>query len=44
MQTKPGGRGDFIVAVDGRVLWDKRKTHEDKFPEPQAILKQLGAA
>lgn len=35
-----GGRGDFIVDVDGRVIWDKRNT-EGRFPEPEEILARL---
>lgn len=37
----PGGRGDFIVKADGTVLWDKRKTGGDRFPEPREILSRL---
>jgi hypothetical protein len=37
----PGGRGDFVVKADGRVLWDKRKRADDAFPEHAAILRQL---
>lgn len=41
MQTVPGGRGDFIVKADGKLLWDKKTT--DRFPEPREILSQLRA-
>jgi selT/selW/selH-like putative selenoprotein len=37
----PGGRGDFIVKVDGELLWDKRRRDDDRFPEHQEILSQL---
>jgi predicted Rdx family selenoprotein len=41
VEIRPGGKGDFIVKADGKVLWDKRKTHDDEFPEPAAILSRL---
>ena len=40
METRPGGRGDFIVKLDGKVIWDK-KQRDDQFPEDQQILTQL---
>lgn len=40
VEAKPGGRGDFVVKADGRLLWDKR-AHEDLFPEDGEILAQL---
>ena len=40
MDKKPGGRGDFIVKADGKVLWDK-KGREGRFPEHKEILHQL---
>lgn len=36
----PGGRGDFIVTVDGKKLWDKRRM-DDEFPEPAVILAKM---
>jgi len=35
-----GGKGDFIVDVDGRVIWDKRND-QGRFPEHEEILSQL---
>jgi predicted Rdx family selenoprotein len=35
-----GGRGDFIVTVDGRELWNKRQM-DDEFPDEDAILTAL---
>jgi hypothetical protein len=29
------------VKVDGRVLWDKRKRSDDRFPEHREILQHL---
>lgn len=43
VETKPGGRGDFVVTADGVRLWDKRRRSDDRFPEPAEILKQLPA-
>ncbi|MBK9385074.1 MAG: Rdx family protein [Planctomycetes bacterium] len=40
IQLQPGGRGDFIVTVDGKKLWDKRAM-DDEFPEHDQILSQL---
>lgn len=37
---KPGGRGDFIVTVDGRELWNKRAM-DDEFPDEQHIVRAL---
>ena len=42
MDKKPGGRGDFIVIADGKLLWDKRN-REGRFPEPEEIVKLLPA-
>ena len=44
VETKPGGRGDFVVKRDGKVLWDKRKRDDDRFPDDREILDQLGKA
>lgn len=30
----PGGSGDFVVRVNGAVVWDRRT---DGFPEPSAL-------
>jgi len=35
-----GGRGDFIVAVDGRELWNKKQM-DNQFPEHDVILGML---
>lgn len=35
-----GGRGDFIVTVDGRELWNKNASGRG-FPEPEQIVEQL---
>jgi hypothetical protein len=40
VETRPGGRGDFIVKADGKVLWDKRR-QDDEFPTEAAILGKL---
>ena len=42
VDKKPGGRGDFVVVADGKLLWDKRN-REGRFPEPSEILGQLPA-
>ncbi|TML22629.1 MAG: hypothetical protein E6G11_07200 [Actinobacteria bacterium] len=36
----PGGRGQFDVLADGRVLFSKHA--EGRFPEEDEILAQLG--
>lgn len=43
VDKKPGGRGDFVVTVDGRLLWDK-KNREGRFPEPAEIVRLLPTA
>jgi predicted Rdx family selenoprotein len=40
VKLEGGGRGDFIVTVDGRELWNKRQM-DDEFPEEDAILAAL---
>lgn len=40
MEIQPGGRGDFIVKVDGKELWNKRKM-DDEFPEEDAIVDRI---
>lgn len=35
-----GGKGDFIVDVDGDVVWDKRND-QGRFPEHEEILSRL---
>ncbi|MBL8726922.1 MAG: Rdx family protein [Planctomycetes bacterium] len=42
VETIPGGKGDFRVKADGRLLWDKRGDNDGEFPEPAQILSQLG--
>jgi len=41
VKLSPGGRGDFIVTVDGTTLWDK-KAMDDAFPEEPDVLAQMG--
>jgi predicted Rdx family selenoprotein len=36
----PGGRGDFVVTVDGRRIWDKRSMG-DRFPDAAEIVAML---
>ncbi len=43
VDKQPGGKGDFIVKVDGRELWNKRAHPEERFPENDEILSQLAA-
>lgn len=43
VDTVPGGKGDFIVKVDGRKIWDKRGKDGD-FPREQQILAVLARA
>lgn len=40
METIPGGKGDFIVKVDGREVWNKRRMN-DEFPDESDILPKL---
>lgn len=40
---KPGGKGDFIVNADGKLLWDKRRRDDGAFPEHDHILRELAA-
>ncbi|MGE3630529.1 MAG: Rdx family protein [Sandaracinaceae bacterium] len=42
MALLPGGRGDFIVTADDRVLWHKREMGGE-FPEEREILRRLSA-
>jgi predicted Rdx family selenoprotein len=41
VDAQPGGRGDFVVKADGRLLWDKRNRDDDRFPDDAEILQQL---
>jgi predicted Rdx family selenoprotein len=36
----PGGKGDFIVRADGRLLWDKNG-RDQGFPEHAMVLALL---
>ena len=36
----PGGKGQFDVLADGRVVFSKQA--EGRFPDPDEILAQLG--
>lgn len=38
----PGGRGDFLVKANGKVVWDKRG-RDGRFPEPKEVLDRLPA-
>jgi len=38
----PGGRGDFVVTVDGERVWDKRAM-EDEFPDEERLVARLRA-
>ncbi len=40
VDIKPGGKGDFLVSVDGRRIWDKRGKDGD-FPRNEQILTAL---
>jgi predicted Rdx family selenoprotein len=40
VELKPGGRGDFVVTVDGRRIFDKRR-QGDRFPDESEILSAL---
>lgn len=42
IELEPGGKGDFIVTMDGRKLWDKRAMG-DEFPEPKQVLDKMKA-
>lgn len=37
----PGAKGDFVVTVDGRELWNKLSHPQTRFPEDDEILTQL---
>ncbi|MBX3462843.1 MAG: Rdx family protein [Planctomycetes bacterium] len=41
VEKRPGGKGDFRVEADGRLLWDKRGRDGGEFPEPAEILARL---
>lgn len=41
VELVPGGRGDFIVTVDGVERWNKRQMG-DEFPDPRLLIDQLG--
>lgn len=36
-----GGKGDFIVKVDGKEVWNKLSHAESRFPEHDEILSLL---
>jgi selT/selW/selH-like putative selenoprotein len=40
VDLKPGGRGDFVVTVDGRKVFDKKR-QGGRFPEESEILEAL---
>lgn len=42
VELVPGGRGDFIVTVDGERVWDKRAMG-DEFPDEERLVAQLRA-
>lgn len=37
VRIRPGRKGDFLVTVDGTVVWDKLGA-DRRFPEPKEIL------
>jgi len=39
----PGGRGDFIVTVDQRVVWDKKQMNNN-FPDEDRLVNGLRSA
>ena len=41
VELVPGGRGDFIVTVDGVERWNKRQM-ADQFPDAPPLIAQLG--
>ncbi len=43
MTLVEGGRGDFIVTVDGAVVWNKREMGGE-FPDPDALVEDLREA
>ena len=43
MEILPGGKGDFLVKIDGRTIWDKRGRDGD-FPKHDHILSLLQGA
>jgi predicted Rdx family selenoprotein len=43
IETKPGGRGDFLVTADGKRIWDKKGKDGD-FPPAAEVLKRLSPA
>jgi predicted Rdx family selenoprotein len=40
VETVPGGKGDFIVTVDGQQIWNKRRMNDD-FPDERVLLEGL---
>ncbi len=40
MELIEGGKGDFIVKVDGVELWNKKQMGNE-FPEPEVILEKM---
>lgn len=39
IELRRGGRGDFIVTVDGDVVWDKHK--DGGFPDDAELVAEL---
>ena len=37
-----GGRGDFIVKVDGAELWNKKQMGNE-FPQEETLIRQINA-
>lgn len=41
IEKVPGSKGDFIVTVDGKEIWNKLAHPERRFPEHDEILSHL---
>ncbi|MCB9878172.1 MAG: SelT/SelW/SelH family protein [Planctomycetes bacterium] len=43
IEKKPGGRGDFIVTVDGHQVWNKKQMDDPRFPDPGEVVEILAS-
>lgn len=41
IEMKIGGRGDFIVEVDDKIIFSKKELSPERFPENGEILKLI---
>ena len=41
VSTVPGSKGDFIVTIEGKEVWNKLSHPEKRFPEHGEILNHL---